>query len=469
MTTFAQAIVRDVPMARTENGALTYARSGSAHVDLFFLIGSGSKSPSFETDMQRLFERAYADNKELATRILLWSRDARGGAGRRKAFRNILQYMEKNHADDLKFILPFVWNYGRWDDYLVLKTPEMRRFAFDIIGSALRMPDKAGLVAKWMPRKGADAVELRNHFNMSPKAYRKMLVNLTKVVEQKMCAKDWDSINFGQVPSLASSRYSKAFAKNAPNSYKSYMESLKKGEAKVNASVIFPHDVVKNAMLGNQDLAREQWKALPNFLGDKRVIPVVDVSGSMTSQVDKGTSALHIALSLGLYCSDKNTGAFKDVTVTFSSNPTIDVLKGDLIQKLNQLNRQNWGMSTNLEAAFKAILNLGVRNRVPQDEMPGYLLILSDMEFNCVSNANKTNYDRMKELYRAAGYAVPKVIFWNIMGRAGNNPVKFDTNGTAMVSGYSPSILKNLFNVENYTPENVMLQTVMDSRYNIWG
>jgi hypothetical protein len=468
MTTFAQAIAKNIQPARTENGALTHSRSGSAHVDLFFLIGSDSKNPNFERDMERLFERAYADNKELATRILLWSRDARGGAGRRKAFRNILQYMEKNHADDLKTILPFVWNYGRWDDYLVFQTKDMRDFAFDIIHSALVQPDKAGLVAKWMPRKGFEAKLLRERLGMTPRAYRKMLVGLTNVVETKMCAKDWESIKFDSVPSLASSRYSKAFAKNAPVSYTKYMSALKKGEAKVNASVIFPHDVIKNVQSGNQDLAREQWKALPNYMGDKRAIPVVDVSGSMTSACDKGLSALQVALSLGLYCSDKNTGAFKDVTVTFSSTPTIDVLKGDIVQKMNQLQRQTWEMSTDLQAVFRAILDLAVRNRVPASEMPEYILILSDMEFNsCVRGT--TNYDAIKAQYRQAGYTIPKVTFWNIMGRVGNSPVRFDTNNTALVSGYSPSILKNLFSVENFTPENVMLKTVMDARYNIWG
>jgi Domain of unknown function (DUF2828) len=468
MTTFAQAVTKTIDMSRTENGALTYSRSGSSHVDLFNLIGSGSKQPSFEKDLQVLFEKSYADNKELATRILLWSRDARGGAGRRKAFRNIMKYMETYHKDDLMQILPYVWNYGRWDDYLVFETAEVQKFAFDIIWSGLNQADKAGLVAKWMPRKGYTAKLLREHMGMTPKAYRKMLVSLTSVVEQKMCAKDWESINFEHVPSLASSRYSKAFAKNAPVSYAKYMSALKKGEAKINAGAIFPHDVVKNIMSGNVDTAREQWKALPNFMGDKRAIPMIDVSGSMLAPCDKGLMAIHVALSLGLYCADKNTGVFKDVTLTFSSSPVIDVLKGDIVQKMNQLQRQSWGMTTNIQAAFQAVLKLAVANKVPEDEMPEYMIILSDMEFNsCVQGG--TNYDNIRKQYVAAGYKLPRIIFWNLMGRVGNSPVKFDVPNTAMVSGYSPALLKSIFDVENFTPENVMLKTVMSPRYNIFN
>lgn len=479
MTTFAQAVAKTINVTKTENGALTNERSGSSLVDLFFLIGSGSRDPNFESELLRLFERGYADNKKLATRLLLWARDCRGGAGRRSSFRNILKYMEKYHKEDLMYILPYVWNYGRWDDYLIFETPEVKKFAYDIIWSALKQKNTSGLVAKWLPREksknGRIAAELRKHMDLDPKTYRKMLSGMTSVVEQKMCAKDWYNIEFGKVPSVAAARYAKAFTRNAKEVFAQYIESLKKGEAKVNAGVIFPHDVINTIKNGNVDFGREQWKALPNFMGDASAIAMVDVSQSMTwlgtGENGRGPKPIDIAVALGLYCADKNTGPFKDVTITFSTEPVLDVLKGDIVQKMNQLQTQKWKNGTDIIKAFEAVLDMAVAQNVSKEDMPKYVLILSDMEFDrCVVGGQDAKaIDAMRDRYAQAGYRLPRIIFWNLMGRSGNMPVTHRENGTALVSGYSPSILKSIFDVDQFTPENVMLKTIMSDRYNIWA
>ena len=102
------------------------------------------------------------------------------------------------------------------------------------------------------PRQGPLAVEIRNFFGMSPKFYRKSLVELTKVVETQMCAKDWDAINFSHVPSVASSRYKKAFNRNTKK-YAEYVAKLVKGDdptVKVNAAAVYPYDVLKGMSSG---------------------------------------------------------------------------------------------------------------------------------------------------------------------------------------------------------------------------
>ena len=267
-------------VARTTNGMKALKSTLSNTTDLFFKIGA-SRGKTI-TDQ---FAKAYSEDREMALRVAQWARDVRGGAGERELFRQVLKHLEATNKDELlnTRILENATEIGRWDDLLVFTDAQVKDKAYGMIREALESGN--GLCAKWMPRKGPVSIELRQAFGWSPKFYRKRLVELTKVVESAMCAKEFDSINFSHVPSLAMSRYSKAFGKNAPDAFTAYKEALKKGDpkvAKVNAGAVYPYDIVKTVRRGDAALADEQWKALPNFIGDASVLPIVDVSGSMT-------------------------------------------------------------------------------------------------------------------------------------------------------------------------------------------
>ncbi len=216
------------------------------------------------------------------------------------------------------------------------------------------------------------------------------------------------------------------------------------------------------------DLIQKQWEALPNFVSDASILPLVDVSGSMTTSVGKNSkmSCLEIAVSLGLYLADKNKGKFKDTFLTFSGSPELLHLKGSINQKIDQMVKSKWAMDTNLHAAFKKILETAVKGNVPQEEMPAMLLILSDMQFNECVTFDDTAMQMIERSYAASGYEMPKVVFWNL-NASSNVPVKFDETGTALVSGFSPAIVKPLLsgNLEKFTPEAVMLETIMQDRY----
>jgi hypothetical protein len=366
---------------------------------------------------------------------------------------------------------------GRWDDLFTYVDPLNRRKAFDMVGDALRNED--GLCAKWMPRKGPIAAELRNHLGMTPKQYRKTLVRLTQVVETQMCAKDWNNINFSHVPSLASARYQKAFGRNASEAYAKYIRELQKPQAerdpkvKINASAVYPYDVVKSVVKGNAAVADEQWKALPNYVGDARIMPMVDVSGSMGSLRYGGSGSVQpidVAVSLGLYLSEKNSSDFKDMFLTFSGRPKLEILRGTLSQRITQLERAHWQMNTNLHAAFDEILRVAVRGNVPAEDMPDMLLILSDMQFDSCTRFDDSAQEMIKRKYANAGYEVPKIVFWNLSPYGSDNtPVRFDDKGVCHVSGFSPAIMKAVLSVEDledFTPFNVMVKTLMSDRYN---
>jgi hypothetical protein len=342
---------------------------------------------------------------------------------------------------------------------------DLRQSAFRLIGKAIK--DGNGLCAKWMPRKGPDAVELRTALGMSPKQYRKTLVGLTKVVETAMCSKDWSNIEFAHVPSVAAARYQKAFDKNAHDKYKAYRDALVKGDVKINASAIFPHDVIKSISTGMADVAKAQWEALPNFLGDQKILAMCDVSGSMGCSAGGNTTCMDVSIALGLYVADKLTGPYKDTFLTFNDRPELQTLHGDIVAKVNQLRRASWGMNTNIEAAFKLILDTAIRGQAPQSDMPDILLILSDMQFDRCTKWSETMQDMMKRKYAEAGYKAPAVVFWNLNAAYGNGPATQFDKGVMLVSGFSPAILKAVLSadLDDISPWALMVNVLNGERY----
>ncbi len=452
----------------TQNGAVTHHSSLNKNVDLFFLAGA-----SRGKDITPVFVSAMAEDAEVALRVLQWARDARGGAGERETFRKLFAYVLKNRPELASRILPKVPEIGRWDDLFVAFGTVLEREALRMIAFALN-DVKDGLCAKWMTRQGAEANKIRSYMRLTPKAYRKLLVGLSNTVEQKMCAQDWTGIVYPHVPSVAAGRYQKAFSRHDPDGYAKYKEKLVSGEAKINASVAFPYDVIRSLRNGDNVVANAQWEALPNYLegSNENILPVVDVSGSMCVQVSGSVTALDVSISLGLYLSERLGGIFKDQFVTFSGQPKMLHLKGNLQQRYDAMARSDWGMNTDIQAVFKMILQAGVKHKVSQSEMPTKVLILSDMEFDsCItsgpfgSGVSVGAMEMIEKEYEDAGYKVPQIVFWNLNGRSGNSPVTYNKVGAALVSGFSPSIVKSVLGGEEMTPLSILLKTVMVERY----
>lgn len=451
-------------LTRTENGMKTNEHTESCVLDFFGKAGS-----SRGKDLTPEFTSALVENKELALRALQWTRDIRGGAGERQQFRNIVKSLDKKHPKLAALLIPKIPELGRFDDLFSYENPANRKIAFNLIKKFL--DEGNANCAKWMPRKGANAVKLTKFLGLSPKEYRRLIVDLTNVVETNMCAKDWDKINFSHVPSVASARYQKAFGRNATEKYKAYLAELSKPDSKVkiNAGAVYPYDVCKSVKHGNEKAADAQWKALPNYVGDAKILPMVDVSGSMTCGGGTPTP-MDVAVSLGLYLSEKNTSDFKDMFLTFSTTPIMVHVNGTLSQRIKMMMRSNWDMSTNLHKAFDTILDTASRGKLSQKDMPEILLILSDMQFDACTKFDDSAQEMIKRKYDEHGYEVPRIVFWNLNGKHGNNsPVKFDDRGVCHVSGFSPSIMKSILadDLDNFTPYNVMLKTLNVERYDI--
>lgn len=481
---FLNSLTRNT--ARTENNMATHTTSLSALVDYFGIAGAARNLDA--STIEGYFSKAVHQNAEHALKLLFWTRDVRGGAGERKVFRNLTKYLAENYPDYLKGNVRYIAEYGRWDDLLELFNTPLEHEALRAIADGLR--EGNALCAKWMPRKGADANKLRAYLQLTPKEYRKTLVKLTNAVEQLMCANEFEAIDYSKLPSVASARYQKAFGRHDPIGYSAYIESLKKGEVKINAGAVYPYDVVKSLYHGNKDVANAQWLALPDYMEgseNHNILPVVDVSGSMGCAAGKSNnvSCMDVSVSLGMYLAERNRGAFKDHFITFSGTPELQKLTGSLYDRNNQLRRADWGMNTNIEATFDLILNQAKRYHVPVEDMPTQILILSDMQFDeCTGSNRYRGYGNdhncpefnpnaltmIKHKYLLAGYKAPSIVFWCLRGAPGQSPVQVTDTGTALVSGFSPAIMKAILSaseIDNteFTPEAVMMEVINSPRY----
>lgn len=457
-------------MTRTTNGMAAQKSSFNANVDLFAQIGSARGK-----DVSGLFRKAYAEEPDLAIRNLLWVRDIRGGAGERQTFRSLMKLIASTeNIHTVARIVAKVPEVGRWDDLwqLIGINDQLDFVITEIVAQALL--DGNGLCAKWMPREGKKHSRFfMNQYEMSPRTYRKKIVSLSNTVEQKMCAQQWDKIDFSKLPSVASKNYQRAFKRNAPEAYQEWIDGLATGKTTVNAGAIFPYDVIRG-LGGVQGVADAQWKALPDYMGEstENILGIVDVSPSMDDPASPGLSCKEVAISLGMYVAERSKGIFKDQFITFSTTPSFVDLSTcrSLRERYNMTRAANWGGSTNLEATFKLILSAGIKHNVPASEMPTKIILWSDMQFNQVDSGfqRESAFEMIDRMYAKAGYKRPTIIFWNMNAKYGNLPVSFGVGGTAMVTGFSPAIMKSILasaSIPEITPLSVMLDTLNVPRY----
>lgn len=466
----------------TENGAKTNRSTLNDILDWFG--AGGALRTRTQVDISNLFSRAFAQDKLLATKILFYFRDIRKGQGERKTFRVLLKWLANNHSDVAEKNLLNVPFYGRWDDLYSLMGTSMEKTVFSIFSTqlkedirAMKKGESVSLLAKWLKSENTSSKEskqlarkTREALKLTPRKYRKILSALRAyidVIEVKMCSGNWSEIDFEKVTSKASLIYRKAFGKHDQERYAAYLKSVEKGEAKMNAGAVYPYEIVENVMNSctEQDIKALDllWKSMPNWLegNEHSGMVIADTSGSMAGR------PLTVAVSLAIYFAQRNNGPFKNTWMNFSNNPTFQTLKGSNLKEIiNNINRTNWGYSTNLQSAFDLIWSTAVKNKVSQKDMPQVLYIVSDMEFNsaCTSNS-KTNFEVMKEKFTNAGYELPKVVWWNVNARNDQYPIREDDTGTALVSGCSPSILKSLLSAKTFDPMSIVYETVNSARY----
>lgn len=483
--TFITALESEMNVTETLNGAKAYKSTLNKCLDLFGKIAACRNDIK---QAQRLFAFAYAENPETATRILFWARDIRGGQGEREVFRNLFKYLVEENGEIGAKLVSLVPVYGRWDDLLVLENTSAWDTVLGAIQSQLNLDrlnyasgEAVSLLAKWLPSINASSKDSKRlgrkiveYLGLSEKEYRKVLSNLRthiRIVEQAMCSKEWSAIDYSKLPSRAAFMYRKAFAKQDTTRYAQYLSAVEKGEAKINAGTLYPYEIVEQYLYKgarNDKTIDLQWEALPNYMEGKEFngLVVADVSGSMRGM------PMSVSISLAMYIAERNTAeVWKNKFLTFSERPELQTIVGSTIGKrIDNLSRAAWQMNTDLMAVFKTVLDAGLKNDVPAEDMPQKLIIVSDMQFDaCCRSNQRTNFEQIQKLYRKAGYEMPSLIFWNVNAIGGNVPIQAHDTGTALVSGCSPSILKSVLTDSVLTPVDTMNETIYTERYDAVG
>lgn len=493
-----QNLEEDWNVSVTENGALGYATTGKALLDLNYSVAS-LRSASEEKIIEK-YIAAFAENKILATKWLFFARDVREGLGERRLFRTIIKEIAKTNPEIVSAIVELIPIYGRWDDlWCLLKDKNVGRQIYEIVDAQLTedcdnyMAGKPiSLLAKWMPSVNAtskDTKRMARKFakvlGVTEREYRKSMAMLRKyldVTEVKMSANQWGEIDYEKVPSKANLLYKNAFLKHDEERRREFLSKVSTGEAKINASVLYPHDIVHKYTDGYYHLGKKMdeaieglWKSLPDMVqGFDNTLVVADGSGSMAMYRVGNTAktCLDVANSLAIYFAEHSSGGFKDKYITFSNKPQLVDFShcNTLHEKLQVALSHREVSNTNIEATFELILDTAVKNHMLQEDMPANILIISDMEFDEGTTCgygmddDEKLFKTIEKKYEMAGYKLPRLVFWNVNSRTGTIPVKQNELGVALVSGFSTNICKMVMSSE-LDPYKVLLETLNSERY----
>ena len=474
----------------TMNGAVTNRSSGTFCLDLFFTAGAMRQNS--EEEIAAAVTRAYAEDPVKTMKIVFFARDARGGLGERRFFRIAVKALAQFAPEAVERNIPYIAEFGRYDDLLSLLGTQCADTAMKVISerlkadiASMREGGKVSLLAKWLPSVNASSKATRNaardvasRLGYSERNYRKTLSELrayTDILENRLRERDY-TFDYEKQPSCAMFKYRKAFIRNDNERYMAYLNAVNRGEAKLNASVLYPYQIVERCLgmaLSNEETLSldTTWKNLPVFGEGGNAIAVVDGSGSMTWAPRGGARPIDVALSLGIYFAEHNKGAFANHFITFSHSPQMVEVKGsNIVEKARYCATFNEVANTNIEAVFNLILATAVNNKAKQEELPEKIFIISDMEFDaCAEGGNDlTLYDTMKAKYKQYGYKLPDIVFWNVNSYGGNFPVTYKESGTALVSGFTPALFDMVIGGE-ISPEIIMNRVIESERYKLVG
>lgn len=479
-----QYLKNEANLTHTENGAVTYQSTQSECLDLFATIGALRRES--DEEITNRFLRAYAENADLAMKALFFARDIRGGIGERRVFRTILKWLAHNELQSVEKNIPYIAEYGRYDDLLALMGTKCERVVLAYIKKQLETDCKAleagesvSLLAKWLPSVNAsneDAIRqakrIARALGMNDAQYRKTLSALRakiNIIENNLREKDY-TFDYSKQPSKAMLKYRKAFLRNDGDRYDAFMSRVAEGTEQLHTGALMPYEIIHPFFVngGVSDEERKAidatWNAQEDFTDGENALVVIDGSGSMYGGSDPIPAT--VALSLGIYYAEQNTGAFHNHFITFSENPRLVEIKGkDIFEKVRYCHQFNEVANTNIQRVFELVLKAAVKNHVPQEEMPSKIFIISDMEFDyCTEDCSLTNFEYAQKLFSEHGYQLPDLVFWNVSSRNRQQPVSVNDQGVALVSGCNARIF-SMLKSGILSPYAVMMDVLGSERY----
>eukprot|EP00529_Nitzschia_sp_RCC80_P011027 CAMPEP_0113494112 /NCGR_PEP_ID=MMETSP0014_2-20120614/28940_1 /TAXON_ID=2857 /ORGANISM="Nitzschia sp." /LENGTH=639 /DNA_ID=CAMNT_0000387997 /DNA_START=15 /DNA_END=1934 /DNA_ORIENTATION=- /assembly_acc=CAM_ASM_000159 len=329
------------------------------------------------------------------------------------------------------------------------------------------------------------------------KKYRCHLTKLTEYLslpEVLLAANRADEIEIGRVASKATKLLSRAFL-NETKSGEMRSEDAKRMrlrelfldsivERGLKGTQVMPHEIV-SAILKNHRISTgmkmsldAQWKSIWKDVVDQvkakaeaegleldptRMVSICDVSGSMSGV------PMEVSIALGIGISEITHPDFRHMVMTFSESPEWFRLDphDTIVEKVRKLAGAPWGGNTNFETAYDLVLQVCVDNKLPREDMP-CLIVFSDMQFDQArggywrrNDSIRLMFDHIRSRVKATASKLgwtdrepTPIVFWNLRN-TGGHPVNKNTEGTVLLSGFSPSLLKLVMNGEALKEEEV--------------
>jgi hypothetical protein len=479
-------------MIVNEKAAYSLATSNNACVDLFFKMTQDlHQNPKFIEWIEKSWEESPLDTMK----IIFQSRDCRGGKGTKQTFIKAMKHLITEHPCWVEENMAIIPTFGRYKDWIELINNNTRDQIIYLICYQLNEDivnmnegNPISLLAKWIPSEKKQLNKNNNitksitkqlykenekqPFKRFRKEYLTPLRYYLKIVENYMCSNRWEEIDFSIVPSCAMNRLKNAFQKHTPEKFADWLNAVKEGKSKINAGQLQPHEIAKHYINGGEydEVVELQWQQIvenTSKLGNfEDSIVLSDVSGSMDGV------PMEVSIALGILISSLTAEPFRNIVISFDTNPTMHIIPDScttLQQKVESMKEIPWGGSTNLYKVFELLLNRAKQYGISQDQMPKRLYILSDMQFDAaIGSDTKTVFESIEDMYSNTIYKRPDIIFWNLRSDTTVDfPVCESQDGVGCISGFSPSILKNILNGDEITPYTIMRNVIDDVRYSI--
>lgn len=410
----------------TENGDLAYNKvSSDIMLNILFMTEYYSK---------HLDETPHLEFKNIDKLFAMFIRDPRFGLGRRDLGRRLMSDAKVSFEDILKA--------GRADDLLFMEWESFDYYSMlDYLNKEIKKGNE--LVKKWMPRYSSKnlllARQIAKYFGMNKQQYGHFIKCNT--VENKLSRHNYDDIKFEHIPSLAAIKYAKAFSTKPETKerYAQYLADVKAGKKELHMSTTNVYDIYKNRNKIDADLFFDKLEKISGSW-----IPIVDSSGSMEDSNDSYGKAM----AIGHYLAKCSSYAPNQV-ISFSSRPQLITLGIPVEQYhyywMPEVDEGNSVYEKEIASMYTGDCSNTDFGKVMQllsqlsEDMPEYLVVLSDMEFDQGSSMSK---EETMRLFKSKGYTT-KIVWWNLNSRNTTAP-EMDNSGNIFLSGYNPMLLKYL-------------------------
>lgn len=478
----------------TENGAVSYPVDDPL-VELFYKALRDTP----DEKMREMVRNAWCDSngdsrvRQLHTlKLLFHLRWCRGGKGERNMFRIAMDELIKIGATDhVRANLENYPFFGYWKDLLFLlgtdlETDSIKLFTDQLATDQTNLASGNGklitLAGKWAPSEGKEfdrkfgaTRKFCRALGINSAMYRKTVVaplrRQLQIVESKMCDHEWGNIKYEHIPALARLKYANSFRKHDPERYLQYMQDVASGKTKMNIKMVYPYQLVEKFIGGNSkasypsdedldvmwnELVKQTRQELVDSGANLQALGVADLSGSMQG------IPMQNSVALSLLWAELCEGRFHGHFYTFSRSAKLLKIEGSTLKE-----KVAWIMShaeienTNFQAVFDDMLTHAGLWSLPPELYPQTVYVFTDGQFDqMVQNGSKTHLDVLVEKHRDAGYALPRIIFWNLRGDTVDFPSPGDRQGVAMISGFSPSLMTLIMKGQEISPVGIMLQAL---------